>query len=131
MYLVLDSTQGRPGPARATRTNGLADEANRGAVLCARCAASITHASLRTTVAGEHEHTFFNPAGIVYRVACFAAAPGCSGTGEFSGEFTWFPGHRWQIAICGRCTSHLGWHFQGPSTFSALIMERIRQLDLS
>lgn len=28
-----------------------------------------------------------------------------------STEFSWFPGYAWQIAVCNKCTTHIGWKF--------------------
>ena len=53
-------------------------------------------------VNGRHAHAFFNPAGIAYELRCFRTAPGISAEGAPTGEFSWFPGCRWQIALCAR-----------------------------
>lgn len=127
--LALDHHTRSTDPEQAARARALTERAARRPVVCARCGAHLTDASQRIEVAGQHQHTFFNPAGVIYQVACFAAVPGCSGVGAFSPEFSWFAEHRWQVAICASCREHLGWHFQGASTFSALIVERIQQLD--
>ena len=98
-------------------------------ILCAHCGARVSDASKRIHVNGSHQHTFFNPAGVVFQVVCFAAAPGCCGVGPFCEEFTWFAGCRWQIALCGSCYHHLGWNFEGDSSFSALIERNIHEAD--
>lgn len=113
----------------STASRSDAEEQGNRAIVCAACSAHLSDSSQRIEVAGQHHHTFFNPAGVVYRVMCFAAAPGCSGIGPFSAEFSWFPGQRWQIALCANCHEHVGWHFAGAGSFSALIEQRIRQLD--
>lgn len=122
-----------PGPRtvreRRTRAARGQDHAVQRAILCARCGAQLTDASQRIEVLGQHQHTFFNPAGVVFQIACFARAPGCRGLGPFSDAFTWFPGHRWQIALCAACGEHVGWHFQGDGTFSSLIEARIREAE--
>ncbi|GAB4335496.1 MAG: hypothetical protein Kow0089_05240 [Desulfobulbaceae bacterium] len=74
----------------------------------------------------RHEHTFFNPAGIIYEIRCFAAAPGCRVHGRPTGEFTWFPGYTWQYALCATCGDHLGWYFSsGESGFFGLISPKL------
>jgi hypothetical protein len=85
----------------------------------------VSDGSQRIEVDGHHQHTFFNPAGVTYRIACFASASGCRGVGPFSDEFTWFAGHRWQVAVCAGCQQHLGWNFDGDGAFTALIEPRI------
>lgn len=128
-YQLLDTDDSRAGVARGARTDERRDHASARAILCARCAAQVSDAAQRIEVGGRHQHTFFNPAGIVYQVACFAAAPGCRGVGAFCGDFSWFPGHRWQIGVCAACAEHLGWHFAGELAFTALIEERIREAE--
>lgn len=95
--------------------------------MCAACGARISDTTARIEVSGQHQHTLFNPAGLVFKVACFATAPGCRGVGPFVQEFTWFPGHYWQVAVCATCIEHLGWHFEGDSSFVGLIEDRIRE----
>ena len=58
---------------------------------CAACRAEITTRSAQITVAGQFEHHFFNPAGLVFLIGCFAAAPGCHVVGPASTEFLGFP----------------------------------------
>jgi hypothetical protein len=95
--------------------------------VCAACSARIAASEARIEVAGQHQHTFFNPAGIVFKIACFATAPGCSGVGPFVQEFSWFPGTHWQVTVCASCAEHLGWNFEGEATFVGLIEDRIRE----
>ncbi|MBF0124167.1 MAG: hypothetical protein HQL60_02385 [Magnetococcales bacterium] len=99
----------------------------RRALLCVRCQWPITDAAQRIAVAGDHEHTVFNPHGVVFHIGCFGVASGCVGVGEWSGEFSWFRGHVWQIALCGRCQWHLGWFFreQLGAVFVGLILNRL------
>ena len=125
----LDAPGAQPGSSQRARAAHERDRGTRRAVLCARCGLQLTDASQRIEVLGQHQHTFFNPAGVVFHIACFASAPGCRGLGPFSDAFTWFPGHRWQIALCASCGEHLGWHFEGSGTFTSLIEARIREAD--
>ncbi len=67
----------------------------------------------RISVESSHNHTFFNPAGIVFEIGCFSKAPGCGIVGEASSEFSWFAGTKWTTAICSGCLCHLGWLFEG------------------
>ncbi|MEO5336027.1 MAG: cereblon family protein [Magnetospirillum sp. WYHS-4] len=95
---------------------------------CAACGREVTRGRWRVTVQEDHEHTFFNPAGMVFRIGCFREAPGASPQGEPSTRFTWFRGYRWRIAVCGGCREHLGWLFTGvgePPAFFALILGKL------
>lgn len=98
-------------------------------LVCAACRARVTTPADGIEVNGAHSHAFVNPAGILYRVRCFRAAPGVAGLGEQSGYWTWFPGFRWQTCICRACFEHLGWRFQSTAaSFFALITERLLEL---
>ena len=100
-------------------------------LLCAACSHHITFEEARIEVNGAHDHTFFNPLGIVYQVGCFSMAGGCSLVGPASDDFSWFPGYRWQIAHCGACGVHLGWSFVGGGFFFALITSRLVEASTS
>ncbi|MDQ4098040.1 MAG: cereblon family protein [Actinomycetota bacterium] len=95
-------------------------------VRCAQCRAVVTRGALAVERGGAHEHTFRNPAGYSWRIRCFRDASGCTSTGVFTREATWFAGYEWCLAVCAACTRHLGWWFvgSGPS-FVALIAPRI------
>jgi len=94
---------------------------------CAVCGHAITSAAYRVERSGSHEHTFVNPGGFVHHIGCFAAASGCTYTGDPSTAFSWFPGWSWQIAICARCKSHLGWIFRcAGEQFHGLILAALR-----
>lgn len=115
--MAKEQAQDRPG---ATTSD---DETLR----CAACGHRITERSYRTEHGGGHEHTVVNPAGYAFRIGCFVAAPGCVHVGAPSEAFSWFPGWRWQIAVCGRCRAHLGWIFRLASEqFHGLILSALR-----
>jgi len=96
------------------------------------CGHPITELAHRIEMAGRHAHTCVNPAGFVFHIGCFAAAPGCVAVGSWSSEYAWFAGYAWQVACCGRCSMHLGWAFaperspQSERTFHGLIVDRLR-----
>lgn len=78
-------------------------------------------------MSGAHEHTFVNPNGIVHTIGCFVAAPGCVHVGSTDEAFTWFPGWKWQVAICAKCHTHLGWIFRlSPDQFHGLILANLK-----
>jgi hypothetical protein len=91
---------------------------------CACCGSLVTRGSLEMAMNGDHEHVFFNPAGLVFRVLCFRDAPGAAHQGAASGVFSWFRGYLWRIAVCRVCEAHLGWRYEGgaePRIFFGLI----------
>ncbi len=97
-------------------------------LFCASCGHWITAGDWKVSVKEAHEHTVFNPAGVVYTIGCFRDAPGCWSTGSASSNFTWFPGYKWRLSLCEGCGKHLGWLFTGDgplSAFYGLILNRI------
>lgn len=96
-------------------------------IRCRQCLKIITSPSDRTTMQGSHRHTFANPQGCVFQIGCFRAAGGCGHAGKATDEFTWFPGFKWQIALCAGCLIHLGWHYVSPGgeSFHGLILDRL------
>ncbi|WP_319759210.1 cereblon family protein [Maridesulfovibrio sp.] len=95
-------------------------------ITCRSCGAEITDSSSAVKINNKHEHSFFNPHGYVFQIRCFSSAQGCISSGRSSSEFTWFPGHTWQIAGCSTCMTHLGWKFQSELTsFYGLIRDKI------
>lgn len=95
--------------------------------LCAICRARITSSRDQMEMSGSHFHSFANPAGIVYGIRCFSAAPGCAAIGPRTFDFTWFSGYAWQMALCRECGQHLGWKYLSDSgeTFFGLIAETL------
>lgn len=98
-------------------------------ILCAQCNAIITRPTERIEVQAAHQHTFFNPYGIIFQIGCFRQAPGCRYLGPATEEFSWFPGYSWRIAICNSCLTHLGWLYTAPDKegFHGLILDCLIQ----
>jgi hypothetical protein len=96
-------------------------------LLCRDCLHPVTRPADRISVQGRHAHTFANPHGLVFEIGCFQSAPGCGAVGPASGEFTWFPGHRWRVGLCAACLVHLGWVFlpEAGVGFFGLILDRL------
>lgn len=96
-------------------------------ILCRQCRSRISRPSESTQVNGAHQHTFANPSGIVFEIACFLNAMGCLPSGPPSTDFTWFSGHSWQVVVCSHCLTHLGWRFVSSmgNHFYGLITDRI------
>jgi len=78
---------------------------------------------------GSHIHTFANPHGLVFEIACFRSVTGCGYVGPSTDEFSWFSGYRWRIVVCAACLTHLGWLFTatGGDSFAGLILDRLIQ----
>ncbi len=126
--LARKPADGPPGPLGAPEPKIRAREGEPPSpIRCAACLHAVTDAARRITVAGSHVHVFANPYGAVFEIGCFSAAPGCLATGPQSGEFTWFPGTAWQVALCAACGRHLGWRYARAAggEFHGLILDRL------
>jgi hypothetical protein len=97
---------------------------------CKLCHSVITRRGDAIDKDGKHQHTFFNPSGILFDVGCFARAPGCSISGTPTSEFSWFKGFLWQYSSCSVCNAHLGWFFSGGGpSFYGLIVNRLIEVE--
>jgi hypothetical protein len=95
-------------------------------LFCGTCRHAITTVDARLSVNGAHQHRCTNPHGLTFDIGCFRDAPGCTVTGQPTAEHTWFPGYRWDIALCAQCHTHLGWRFESPADgFYGLILARL------
>ncbi len=122
--------RGERGPEDATDAGSRPKDEAAAIVICASCGHRLADAAAAIEVDGRHRHTCVNPAGIVFRIACYQSAPGCAGEGAPSDYFSWFAGYFWQVLCCGRCRSHLGWAFTGAGErgdFAGLIVDRIAE----
>jgi hypothetical protein len=96
------------------------------AIFCKSCGCKITAYDQVTIINGQSQHTFNNPAGIVYTIGCFMTAEGCINQGSPTPEHTWFPGFSWSFAHCSRCYRHLGWFYRADSkSFYGLILDNL------
>jgi hypothetical protein len=121
-----------PKPGKGKVDPGVAPQdktltATTDAIICRQCLNVVTSPAESRVIDGAHTHTFANPEGIVYEIACYRDAWGCGYVGPASSEFTWFAGYRWRIAVCANCLTHLGWRFASPDGhfFHGLISSRI------
>jgi hypothetical protein len=95
---------------------------------CKACGHIVAFERDAIEVTGRHVHRFVNPAGEAFEVGCFREAAGCSAWGAAETFWTWFPGHAWRVALCARCTVHLGWSYEGEgSRFYGLILARLER----
>jgi hypothetical protein len=128
-----ESTTTRPA-IRPEATEDDRDDRDDGGhlLVCAHCARFITTTAARIQVAGAHEHTFTNPAGLSFHIGCFWPVAGCAVAGEPSTFWTWFPGYSWQVEGCASCAHHLGWFFaSGGDGFHGLILDRLVEVESS
>lgn len=97
------------------------------AILCKFCRNIITSKDKKIDIAGSHQHTLFNPEGIVFEVVCFKDATGCRVTGGPTLNFSWFEGFTWQFSLCSKCSAHLGWFYlsQQGQNFFGLIQNKL------
>ena len=118
---------GKPGDLPEEAVDHQTEEREEKLILCRNCGHAITHPDEQTERDGAYHHTFANPHGIVYEIGCFQTADGCGTTGPATGEFTWFKGYRWQVAICRACLVHMGWLFVSESSdrFHGLILDQL------
>ena len=112
-----------PDREAGTATEAGDDTGGGDILVCTTCRFPITRESERMEVNGSHTHGFANPHGLYYDIGCFAAALGCAFSQDSSSEFAWFVGHRWRLAVCRGCGTHMGWLFESKSgSFSGLIL---------
>lgn len=78
---------------------------------CAVCRNRIASAKQIIEKKGSHTHYYANPFGLVFGIACFAAAPGVLSKGTPTLENTWFVGYSWCYSFCCLCYTHLGWQY--------------------
>lgn len=121
--------RGSPAETGQVEPDRAAESDERRAVRCRACGHEVTTREDSEEIDGKHRHTFFNPAGILYEIACYGVAPGCDNLGSPTDQFSWFPGFAWRYSLCGACRSHLGWQFLGAggATFWALIVDRLEE----
>ncbi len=98
-------------------------------ICCRQCHQVISSHDQRITRDSAHEHTFANPNGMIFKIACFQLVTGCAYAGPFSQEFTWFKGYQWRVVVCTMCVTHLGWLFVSGSAdrFHGLIIDRLME----
>ncbi|MGZ6125229.1 MAG: cereblon family protein [Myxococcales bacterium] len=119
---VKEGAAGPPPSSPEGAPRGSGDALEERAVRCAACGHALARERDRLPL---DTSTFVNPEGVVHTIAAFRQAEGCAVAGDATTYWTWFPGHAWRYALCGKCGVHVGWAFTGPSTFLALLTARI------
>jgi len=118
-----------PGPHQEDGSQNAQQRRPGKVLVCAACGRPVTRPEARTIINGNHVHVFCNPHGVVFEVGCFSLAAGLRPQGGVYEEFSWFPGHAWQIMHCGRCNDHLGWRFttRSGTGFYGLLPAKLRE----
>jgi hypothetical protein len=102
------------------------DNDKEGFLLCKVCNYPITGKNDRININDKYEYVFTNPHGYIFHIGCFDVAPGCIIYGEENSYFSWFIGYTWQIALCGRCGTLIGWFFRSKDRqFFGIILDKI------
>ncbi|MEG3638914.1 cereblon family protein [Magnetococcus sp. PR-3] len=81
-------------------------------LFCKVCRHVVTDRDWQVQRQGSSAHTFFNPAGYVFKITCYGQVVNVAVAGEESREFSWFAGYQWQLSVCAHCQTQLGWYFK-------------------
>lgn len=96
---------------------------------CKRCSTQIaSYSDIFAMAKGNVNANYCNPAGYIHETLTVhkTLEDSVRIVDRPSTEFSWFPGYAWQIAVCMRCQSHIGWKFIAvtknlkPKTFFGL-----------
>lgn len=82
--------------------------------LCKRCRNKIaSYNDIFAMSKGNLAGNYCNPAGYIHETLTVHKILESSLTmvQRPSTNFSWFPGYGWQIAICSKCSAHIGWKF--------------------
>lgn len=96
-------------------------------LLCGFCHAPIVRIH-DTLPAGENQpFRYVDSDGIPLQVGCYRQAPGCDIVGQAVPAPLRFRGFSQQLAVCGDCNEHLGWHYQRGEQrdFFGLILDKL------
>jgi hypothetical protein len=100
---------------------------NRIRLLCAACNHPITKVGEKTEIFGRHAHAFpyFNQ---VVQLGCYLDALGALSVERISYGYSWFRGYAWQIQVCEKCYTQLGWKYISPGdSFYGLVFKTLRE----
>lgn len=97
--------------------------------LCKRCRTRLAiYNDIFPMAKGNVNANYCNPAGYIHETLTVHKTldQAVRLVDRPSTEFSWFPGYAWQIAVCNKCSSHIGWKFLAvnrnlrPRTFFGL-----------
>lgn len=81
---------------------------------CKRCKTQIAcYSDIFAMAKGNVNVNYCNPAGYIHETLTVhkTLENAAKIVDRPSTEFSWFPGYAWQIAVCNKCTTHIGWKF--------------------
>ena len=103
-------------------------------IVCAQCGRQIsTRDQLFAYDGAQLYGVFINPFGVVFELCTLMSATNLIALGTATEEGTWFEGYAWQVCVCDRCRTHLGWLYRGhtsvraPTRFYGLIRSKLRE----
>ncbi len=98
-------------------------------LVCAACGHPITKVAEKVDIRGRHDYGFTN-LGYLVRLGCYRNAPGCVGINRVSHGYSWFRGYAWDIQLCEKCYTQVGWKYMGPEdSFYGLVFKMLREVD--
>lgn len=98
-------------------------------LVCAECGHPVTTVAESIRIRGRHDHDFryFND---IVQLGCFRRAEGCVGVQRISTGYSWFRGYAWQIQVCGKCYTQLGWKYMSEEgSFYGLVFKTLRETE--
>ncbi|KAL4704750.1 hypothetical protein ACJJTC_000074 [Scirpophaga incertulas] len=86
--------------------------AKKSQLCCSSCLAEIAVRDHIIPMSSEGVHAnYTNLGGYMHDVVTVSAVRNTRLQGRASAEYSWFPGYCWTIAVCGRCSTHVGWRY--------------------
>ena len=80
------------------------------------------------------QNSFVNPDGYVHDTLTVRKTRGLLQDGQWSNQYSWFPGYAWRTVSCSECSTHIGWCFKSskagvkPKKFYGLSRRNVRLL---
>lgn len=81
---------------------------------CKRCKTRVaSYSDIFAMAKGNVNANYCNPAGYIHETLTVnkTLEESVRIFDRPSTDFSWFPGYAWQIAVCSKCSSHIGWKF--------------------
>lgn len=123
MIAVLERDGDKGRPVRAPRSHDEVAAAEHRRFRCAACRTEISSPEHVFAPGDDGVQVYLNPGGYLHEVVTVTRTWNVVSDGEYTEEFTWFPGYAWCYLHCAACGAHVGWRYLGngpPSTFDGL-----------